>query len=91
MLVKCSICSGDHEATNHRRPVEGCKVGRGGGNGGVGDVNSFGFSSFLSFLLLKDVIFSLSFVRRLMGSRSTGIPHYNCASWFEVGKGFFIK
>ena len=25
---KCSICSGDHEATNHRCPVEGCKVGR---------------------------------------------------------------
>ena len=26
---KCSICSGDHETTNHRCPVEGCKVGRG--------------------------------------------------------------
>ena len=26
---KCFICSGDHEATNHRCPVEGCKVGRG--------------------------------------------------------------
>ena len=26
---KCSICSGDHETTNHRRPVEGRKVGRG--------------------------------------------------------------
>ena len=26
---KCSICSGDHEATNHRCPLEGCKVGRG--------------------------------------------------------------
>ena len=22
-----------------------------------------------------------------MGSRSSGIPHYNRASWFEVGKG----
>ena len=26
---KCSICSGDHEATNHRCPVEGRKVGKG--------------------------------------------------------------
>jgi hypothetical protein len=26
---KCSICSGDHEAMNHRCPVEGCKVGKG--------------------------------------------------------------
>ena len=26
---KCSICSGDHEAINHRCPVEGCKVGKG--------------------------------------------------------------
>ena len=26
---KCSICSRDHEATNHRCPVEGCKVGMG--------------------------------------------------------------
>ena len=26
---RCSICSGEHEATNHRCPVEGCKVGRG--------------------------------------------------------------
>ena len=26
---KCSICSGDHEATNHRCPVKGCKVGKG--------------------------------------------------------------
>ena len=28
-----------------------------------------------------------SFVRRTMGRRSLGIPHYNCASWSEVGKG----
>ena len=26
---KCSICAKDHEATNHRCQVEGCKVGRG--------------------------------------------------------------
>ena len=26
---RCSICSGEHEATNHRCPVEGCKVGKG--------------------------------------------------------------
>ena len=26
---RCSICSEKHEATNHRCPVEGCKVGKG--------------------------------------------------------------
>ena len=26
---KCSICSGDHEAMNHRCTVKGCKVGKG--------------------------------------------------------------
>ena len=27
----------------------------------------------------------------LKGRRITGTPHYNCASWFEVGKGYTIE
>ena len=27
--LKCSICAGDHEAINHRYPVEGCRAGKG--------------------------------------------------------------
>ena len=49
------------------------------------------FFPFLSFIYRCLSFLSLSFVGRIMGSRSIGIPHYNCASWFEVGKGFFIK
>ena len=49
------------------------------------------FSPFFSFLLCYDFCFLFSLVRRFMGGRSTGIPHYNRASWFGVGKGFLIK
>ena len=48
------------------------------------------FSPFLFFSYLADFS-SFPCVRRLMGRRRFGTPHYNRASWFEVGKGFFRK
>ena len=49
------------------------------------------FSSLLS-LPYDCLSFLFLCVRRIMGSGSTGTPHYNRASWFGVGKGFlYIK
>ena len=53
-------------------------------------MDSFVFSSFLSFSYGHVYPFFFLCVRRNIGSRSIGIPHYNRASWFRVGKGFFI-
>ena len=74
---------------NHGRPGGGeggqdggyCAGGGRGRSGGDGDGGVEG----------GRLCFLLSFVRRFMGRRSTGIAHYNRASWFGVGKVFFIK
>ena len=31
------------------------------------------------------------FVRQIMGRRRQGVPHYDCASWSGVEKGYFEK
>ena len=49
------------------------------------------FSFCFSFVSVAGGFISFPYVRRYMGRRSTGIPHYNRASWFGVGKGLFRK
>ena len=46
--------------------------------------------SFVFFFCLAEMkaSFSFSFVRRVMGRRSSGIPHYDCASWSGVALWF---
>ena len=46
---------------------------------------------YLSFVRRVQRRFLFSFVRRIMGIRSPGIPHYDCASWSGVGKGYLEK
>ena len=45
------------------------------------------FPFFALVLAWRRVRFLLPFVRRVLGGRRLGIPHYDCASWSEVGKG----
>ena len=52
----------------------------------------FTFLLFLfSFVRRNEGVFSFSFVRRIIGRRSPGTPHYDRASWSGVGKGYLEK
>ena len=49
------------------------------------------YKVYFSFVFLLTRVggwaFSLSFCQAAPGGRRAGIPHYDCASWSEVGKG----
>ena len=47
---------------------------------------------YISFVVAEGMAFSLfSFVRRIMGRRRLGTPHYNCANWFGVGSWVYLE